>query len=115
MEEYDLFPSTVWSVDLDLDLGEIESNINSFSKAQPSENYSNVGGYQGHGFGYAPLIEAIKDNVPRYEDPELGYLHISTWVNINTKGHYNIRHHHADGINLLSGVYYVKVLSLIHI
>lgn len=109
VEEYDLFASNVWSIDLNLDLGELKEDVSSFSKAQPSENYSNAGGYQGHGFGYAPLIEAIKDNVPQYEEPELGDLHVIPWVNINNKGDYNKRHSHADGINLLSGVYYVKV------
>lgn len=109
MEGYDLFPSTVWSIDLNLDLGEMQTDINSFAEKIPSEYATNRGGYQGHGFGYVPLIDAIKDNVPGYEEPELGYLHVYPWVNINSNGCYNVRHHHADGVNLLSGVFYVKV------
>ena len=109
MEEYELFPTTVWSIDLNLDLDELRREVFFFSKTHRSENFSNAGGYQGHCFEYKPLINAIKDNVPRYEDPELGDLFISTWVNINGRGAYNRRHTHSDGINLLSGVYYVTV------
>tara|TARA_B100000131_G_scaffold318115_1_gene361382 strand:+ start:115 stop:702 length:588 start_codon:yes stop_codon:yes gene_type:complete len=109
VEGYDLFTTTVWSTDLDLDLDKLRREVFSFSKTQPSVNFSNAGGYQGHCFDYKPLINAIKDNVPRYENPELGHLHITAWVNINGKGAYNTRHTHADGINLLSGVYYVTV------
>ena len=109
MEGYELFPTTVWSVDLNLDLDELRKEVFSFSKINPSENFSNVGGYQGHGFDYEPLNDAIKRNIPQYEDPELGDLFISNWVNINGRGAYNRKHTHADGINFLSGVYYVTV------
>ena len=109
MEEYQLFPTTVWSVDLNLDLEVIGREVDKFKLTTPTQNFSNVGGYQGHCFDYKPLIDAIKDNVPRYEDPELGDLFISTWVNINGRDAYNRRHTHSDGINLLSGVYYVTV------
>lgn len=111
MLEYGLFPTTVWSDDLNLDLDELREEIYKFSKVNPSVNYSNAGGYQGHGFNYKPLVDAIKNIVPRYEDPELGDLLIghSMWVNINCHGAHNRRHTHADGIILLSGVYYVTV------
>lgn len=109
MEEYQIFPSTVWSIDLDLDLEAIRREVVKFKSIAPSRNYSNVGGYQGHCFDYKPLIKAIKDNVPCYEDPELGDLFISTWVNINTRGNSNRRHTHSDGINFLSGVFYLTV------
>jgi len=109
MEEYELFPTTVWSIDLNLDLDELRREVFSFSKINPSENFSNAGGYQGHGFDYEPLNDAIKRNIPQYEDPELGDLFISNWVNINGRGAYNRKHTHADGINFLSGVYYAAV------
>jgi len=111
MKEYGLFPTTLWAGDLDLDLDELRKEIYKFVKVTPSENYSNAGGYQGHGFKYKPLIDAIKDSIPRYEDPELGDLFIghSMWVNINGCGAHNRRHTHADGIVLLSGAYYVTV------
>ena len=109
MEGYELFPTTVWSVDLNLDLDELRKEVFSFSKINPSENFSNAGGYQGHGFNYEPLNDAIKRNIPQYEDPELGDLFISNWVNINGRGAYNRKHTHADGINFLSGVFYLTV------
>tara|TARA_B100001094_G_C17805084_1_gene611022 strand:+ start:64 stop:666 length:603 start_codon:yes stop_codon:yes gene_type:complete len=109
MEEYELFPTTLWSVDLNLDLDELRKEVYKFSKVTPSERYTNAGGYQGHCFNYEPLTDAIKRNIPQYEDPELGDVYISTWVNINGRDDYNRRHAHADGINLLSGVYYVSV------
>ena len=111
MNEYGLFPTLLWSGDLDLDLDELRKEIYKFQKVNPSVNYSNIGGYQGHGFNYKPLIDAIKDVIPRYEDPELGNLFIghTMWVNINNRGSHNRRHTHADGINFLSGVYYVTV------
>tara|TARA_X000000368_G_C22766404_1_gene595169 strand:- start:51 stop:644 length:594 start_codon:yes stop_codon:yes gene_type:complete len=111
MKEYGLFPSTLWSDDLNLNVDELRREIDKFSKVNPSVNYSNAGGYQGHGFYYKPLIDSIQNAVPRYDDPELGDLFIghSMWVNINCRGAHNRRHTHADGIILLSGVYYVKV------
>ena len=111
MNEYGLFPTLLWSGDLDLDLAELRKEIYKFQKVNPSENYSNAGGYQGHGFDYKPLVDAIKDVIPRYEDPELGDLFIghNMWVNINGRGAHNRRHVHADGIHFLSGVYYVTV------
>ena len=109
MEEYEIFPTTVWSVGLGLDLNALRKEVYEFSKVTPSQRYTNAGGYQGHCFNYEPLNDAIKGNIPQYEDPELGDVYISTWVNINGRGAYNRRHTHADGINLLSGVYYVTV------
>tara|TARA_B100000427_G_C15476068_1_gene580825 strand:+ start:277 stop:867 length:591 start_codon:yes stop_codon:yes gene_type:complete len=109
MEGYDLFPSTVWSVLLDLNLDELRKVVYNFSKTHPSETYTNIGGYQGHYFDYKLLNDAIRDNIPRYKDPELGDLHINSWVNINGKGCYNKKHTHADGVVLLSGAYYVTV------
>tara|TARA_B100000965_G_scaffold225351_1_gene188620 strand:- start:63 stop:650 length:588 start_codon:yes stop_codon:yes gene_type:complete len=104
-----LFPTTVWETYLNLDLDELRREIYNFSKATPSKNLSNIGGYQGHCFDYKPLIDAIKYNVPCYEDPELGDLFFSTWVNINKRGNSNKRHTHSTGITFLSGVYYVTV------
>tara|TARA_B100000945_G_scaffold134019_1_gene107006 strand:+ start:180 stop:767 length:588 start_codon:yes stop_codon:yes gene_type:complete len=104
-----LFPTTVWETYLNLDLDELRREIYNFSKVTPTENLSNFGGYQGHCFGYKPLTNAIKHNVPRCDDQELGDLFISTWVNINNRGNYNSRHTHSNGINFLSGVYYVTV------
>ena len=115
MKEYGLFPTTVWSDDLNLDLDELRKEIYKFSKVNPSIRRSNVNGYQGHDFHYEPLIDTIKNIVPRYNNPELGELYIghklyaSMWVNINPRGAHNRRHTHADGIILLSGVYYVTV------
>lgn len=109
MEGYDLFPSTVWSVVLDLNLDELRKVVYNFSKTHPSETYTNIGGYQGHYFDYKLLNDSIRDNIPRYKDPDLGDLYINSWVNINSKGCYNTRHSHADAGILLSGVYYVTV------
>ena len=109
MKNIQLFPTTVWETYLNLDLDELRREIYNFSKATPSKNLSNIGGYQGHCFDYKPLIDAIKYNVPCYEDPELGDLFFSTWVNINKRGNSNKRHTHSTGITFLSGVYYVTV------
>lgn len=109
MKTIHLFPTTVWETYLNLDLDELRREIYNFSKVTPTENLSNFGGYQGHCFGYKPLTNAIKHNVPRCDDQELGDLFISTWVNINNRGNYNSRHTHSNGINFLSGVYYVTV------
>tara|TARA_X000000368_G_C22782136_1_gene602029 strand:- start:47 stop:643 length:597 start_codon:yes stop_codon:yes gene_type:complete len=109
MEEYQLFPATVWSVDLNLDLDHMRKEIREFSSTHPTEHRSNDGGYQGHCFDYQPLFDGIKENIPQYEDPELGELYISTWVNINRRGNRNRRHTHSDGINFLSGVFWVTI------
>tara|TARA_B100001029_G_C14837075_1_gene326197 strand:- start:45 stop:626 length:582 start_codon:yes stop_codon:yes gene_type:complete len=109
VKEYQLFPSTVWSTELDLDLDELRREAKDFSLTHPSQNYSNVGGYQANCFDYKPLINSIKNNAPRCNEIELGDLYIFSWLNINGQGSYNLRHTHSDGINFLSGTYYVSV------
>ena len=109
MKTIQLFPTIVWETYLNLDLDELRGEIYNFSKVTPTENISNFGGYQGHQFEYKPLSNAIKNIVPRCDYQELGDLFISSWVNINNRGDYNGRHTHSNGINFLSGVYYVTV------
>ena len=109
MKEYQLFPSTVWSTELDLDLDEMRREVREFSLTHSSHNASNVGGLQFNCFDYDPLMDSIKKNAPKHNGSELGDLYIFSWLNVNLSGSYNHRHTHSDGINFLSGVYYAKV------
>tara|TARA_Y200000002_G_scaffold41377_1_gene30078 strand:+ start:84 stop:665 length:582 start_codon:yes stop_codon:yes gene_type:complete len=109
VKEYQLFPSTVWSTELDLDLDEMRREVREFSLTHSSHNASNVGGLQFNCFDYDPLMDSIKKNAPKHNGSELGDLYIFSWLNVNLSGSYNHRHTHSDGINFLSGVYYAKV------
>tara|TARA_B100000700_G_C15032696_1_gene851314 strand:- start:638 stop:1204 length:567 start_codon:yes stop_codon:yes gene_type:complete len=108
MEEYSLFSSKVWSTKLNIEKEGLISRIKEFADENPSQRFSNVNGYQGHRFDDEELVNGIKNNVPE-TDEDLGELYVHTWVNINPKDAYNMRHTHTNGLVLLSGVYYVKV------
>ena len=108
MEEYELFPTSLWSIKLDLDLDLLRKDIKEFVLRTPSCQKSNQGGYQGAPYDYKPLSSAIKENTPK-SDKEMGDLYIYSWVNINQKDTWNLQHCHMDRVNFLSGVYYVTV------
>ena len=108
MKEYDLFPTTIWSTELDLDLDVLRKEVEEFKSRVPSCQKSNQGGYQGAPFDYTPLSSAIKENTPK-SDKEMGDLFMYSWVNINPRGTYNSRHNHMESVTFLSGVYYITV------
>ena len=108
MGHLELFPTSLWSIKLDLDLDLLRKDIKEFVLRTPSCQKSNQGGYQGAPYDYAPLSSAIKENTPK-SDKEMGDLYIYSWVNINQKGTWNRNHCHMDRVNFLSGVYYVTV------
>ena len=108
MNEYKLFPTSLWSIKLDLDLDLLRKDIKEFVLRTPSCQKSNQGGYQGAPYDYKPLSSVIKENTPR-SDKEMGDLYIYSWVNINQKDTWIRQHCHMDRVNFLSGVYYVTV------
>ena len=117
MQSLDLFPTTIWAEKLDLDNKKILEHIHEFKKVTEGAEFSNVGGWQGHKFENDELVNAIRDNVPwnpnsqhyNVNDPFPRGLVVHSWVNINGKGAYNLRHNHVDTQVLICGVYYVKV------
>ena len=108
MNEYKLFPTSLLSIKLDLDLDLLRKDIKEFVLRTPSCQKSNQGGYQGAPYDYKPLSSVIKENTPK-SDKEMGDLYIYSWVNINQKDTWNRQHCHMDRVNFLSGVYYVTV------
>ena len=61
MNEYKLFPTSLWSIKLDLDLDLLRKDIKEFVLRTPSCQKSNQGGYQGAPYDYKPLSSVIKD------------------------------------------------------
>tara|TARA_B100000579_G_scaffold3568_1_gene2748 strand:+ start:3630 stop:4202 length:573 start_codon:yes stop_codon:yes gene_type:complete len=104
-----LFPNPLWSLKVDFDNESLARDIYNFKENNPSQIYSNVGGYQGDLFEHQAWAEMIAQNCPQRSDKPLTDLNIYPWVNINPKGAYNRRHVHMDTSIFLSGVYYVKV------
>ena len=109
MEELNLFSSKIWSTKLNLDKELLLENLYNHANNTPCVRRSNIGGYQGHNFDYEPLNQAIVDNIPEVEDIKMGDIWVKNWININVAGDFNARHTHANGLTLLSGVYYVSV------
>jgi|TARA_B100001094_G_C17857625_1_gene635808 hypothetical protein len=103
------FPTLLWSKKVDFDNDLLAKEIYEYSKSQPNQSLSNVGGYQGDLFHNQNWVDMVANNCPQWEDEPLKNLIIYPWCNINQKGAYNIRHMHYDRNLLLSGVYYVKV------
>ncbi len=105
MKRLDLFPSSIWIVETELDNERLKNKIYSFKKEIESKHFSNQGGYQGHNFHDSDFINALCESLPLERtvnfSPEI-------WVNINKKGDYNARHAHTSTSVILSGTYYVS-------
>lgn len=110
MEYMDFYPTRVWMDQCDLDNSRLENKIKQFTDNHQSDQRSNVGGYQGEDFIDEELNNNIIKRIPIGEQmPSALRWSIKSWVNVNNRGDYNIRHHHLSTKFLFSGVYYVKV------
>ena len=105
-----LFSTNIVVNQCDLNVKELEVLCREFSLKNDCLQYSNRGGYQGHGFNYNPLMELISNTIPQRNDKPISEYEFFTWVNINTPGSWNDRHsHNPHAGTFLSGVFYVKV------
>lgn len=110
----DLFPTSIFVDQLDLDTSRIESRIRECqSKYAPvSSGAANVNGYQGdndgNGFYDEILFQKITDTINSLVDLQDRDLKYWAWININPQGSFNIRHSHTNTNFIMCGVYYVK-------
>ena len=85
---------------------------------EPSDNKSNLGGYQGHYFNLSnmsPYISddslhtLIKTHLPSIETQPIKGFKYQAWVNVHEFGSSNVRHNHDPHAGtFMSGVLYVK-------
>lgn len=113
----EIFPTPIWSFDLNLDIDSIKYWCYQEMGINPSRVLSNIGGWQSDDYSKStntPLSE-LKEYILRetsdiakeigIEDGERDISHL--WININAKYCYNQIHIHAPA--KLSGVFYVNV------
>jgi len=105
-----LFSTNIIVKKCNLDVKDLEIRCRLFQEKNLSVQYSNRGGYQGHGFNDDNLIKEISHSIPQRDDKPIKEYKFFTWVNINQPGSWNERHNHnPHAQTFLSGVFYVKV------
>ena len=112
MEIISLFATIFGIKKCNLDLEDLKRVCLEHSQREKSEFRSNAGGYQGHNFDYEPLKDILAETMREIQIPEkpIVSMGVSSWLNINPKGSFNVLHDHSGKINnFLSGVFYVKV------
>jgi len=112
-----IFPVPIWSIDLDLNLNEIETYIRSIKNVSNGRAISNVNGWQSDSFDTKqetiPEIKRLFYLIQKYlklcyaeygsaENPEID----NYWFNINYPGSSNLDHLHSRCF--LSGCFYVN-------
>jgi uncharacterized protein (TIGR02466 family) len=114
-----IFPSFVYSMDLNIDNESLLTDIYNIQKNTESENKSNRGGWQspsiisGNSLETQNLIslknevEAAMNFVKNSENFSNFDYSCYYWININKTNDYNILHNHAN--SLMSSVYYPYV------
>jgi len=116
-----IFPTPIWSADLDIDNKELYEWCKDFQKFDIGRTVSNVGGWQSNDIfvekylnvnSVRDLFFAIMDMTNQavsdynYEDANKTIRIGNVWININNKDCYNASHVHPN--TTFSGVYYVK-------
>lgn len=113
-----IFPTPIWSVNLDIDLNPIRNYIYNLSNISSGRRVSNVGGWQSSEFFVSETtnenIRSLLKLIKRYlkvsysdygfsEDVEID----NYWFNINYPGSSNVEHTHSRCF--LSGTFYIDV------
>jgi len=113
-----IFPTPIWSVNLDIDLNPIRNYIYNLSNISSGRKVSNVGGWQSSEFFVSETtnenIRSLLKLIKRYlkvsysdygfsEDVEID----NYWFNINYPGNSNVEHIHSRCF--LSGTFYIDV------
>ena len=108
MQKHDLFSCPLWIGECELDRKKLGDAVMQFQGLQMNNLSSNIGGYQGKDFDryYPDFQKSVINSLPRKIQ---GNFKVESWININDKGNFNIRHHHFDPDIVLSGVYYFEV------
>lgn len=111
MDLVGMFTTPLWVYDFGekIDNNKLYEELKEFTKTKESRQMSNRGGEQYGDFRNNELFSLINGNLPQNPDYPLKEHGIVTWVNVNSKGDYNVRHTHFSQTILLSGIYYVKV------
>ena len=111
MQQWDLFPTKVWSHELNYDNEALKRDAYAFEAEKGNTDViSNNGGYQSKRYyENEDFHRQIISNLPLKDDDLKGKFGISSWININRKTNSNNKHFHFDSGIFLSGVYYVKV------
>ena len=108
----------VYVQNCNLDLEQLERKCRDHMVTEPSNNKSNVGGYQGHYFNLHnmgsymddnSLYTLIEKNIPSLDSKPIQNFKYQAWINVHTFGASNERHNHdSHAGTFMSGVFYVK-------
>tara|TARA_B100001564_G_scaffold172679_1_gene145279 strand:+ start:2254 stop:2814 length:561 start_codon:yes stop_codon:yes gene_type:complete len=109
MKKLDLFSCPLWIGECELDRPKLGAAIMEFKELQMNNLASNIGGYQGIDFDkfYPDFSKNVIMSMPTKIMGE--ELIVKSWINLNYKGNFNIKHQHFNQSIILSGVYYFKV------
>ena len=121
-----IFPTPIWSAELDIDVRELQKICYEIAKSIPGKSRSNRGAknYQSPDFSAEKIIKDSGENdefakalmqiktlaneaFETFESFATTLVLANTWININNRGGYNEAHTHPGAI--ISGVLYVKV------
>lgn len=121
-----IFPTPIWSAELDIDIREMQKICYEVAEMMPGKSRSNRGvkNYQSPDFSAEQIIKSGQEGdefakalvqikalanqaFDTFESFATTLVFANTWININNKGGYNEIHTHPGA--LLSGVLYVKV------
>jgi len=121
-----IFPTPIWSAELDIDVREMQKICYEIAKSRPSKSRSNRGikNYQSPDFSAEQIIQdggesdefakaliqirmLANEAFDTFESFATTLRFANTWINISSKGGYNEVHTHPGAV--LSGVLYVKV------
>tara|TARA_R110002012_G_C11615720_1_gene608509 strand:- start:119 stop:685 length:567 start_codon:yes stop_codon:yes gene_type:complete len=110
-----IFITSIWNVNLDLDLENLKKEINQITNKDKGRIISNQGGYQSNNIDVENnininfLSKAILNNTDAFKK-HLNLNNRSTlqnmWINKNYFKDFNILHNHPNAC--ISGVYYVQ-------
>ena len=113
MNRHHLFYSPVIETELDLDFNDLTNKIVSGSETESGRLYSNRGGWQSDdNFMFRDGLRPYLDKIDRHvndtchECYDYSFKYNNSWVNVNTKGNYNVAHQHAGAT--LSAVLWIQ-------
>ena len=111
MQFQPVFSTLLWQSNSNIDNDLLLKECYKHRETTKTNQFSNIGGYQGNDFKNKELENFIIKNIPKSQFNKIRSAATTSWVNINPKGSRNYRHHHftLNNRHLFAGVYYVKV------
>ena len=114
MQQHHLFPITVYTNNIILDIPSMISFLYSIKQVDKGVKISNKGGWQSQSNlhlqpQFSPLVNYVQNLLKKEHKVKINILHM--WGNISSKYHYNTIHTHGKYPNIWSAVYYLQTYN----